>query len=101
MMVAVRAVHVAVGELFRRRRTHAKHRAAEAQPLPSERMIAVDHDLAVGDVGDGVDDALLLVAVARPSNRMPTSTSAGKRSRGSIAHQVGVVFAEARLRARD
>ena len=57
-MVAVRAVHVPVLELFRRRRPHVEDRAVEAQPLAGQRMVAVDDHLAVGDVGDGEDDAL-------------------------------------------
>ena len=42
VVVAVCAVHVAVRELFRRRRAHVEHRAIEAQALAGELMIAVD-----------------------------------------------------------
>ena len=41
-MVAVRAVYVAVRELFRRRRAHVEDRAIEAQPLSGQLVIAVN-----------------------------------------------------------
>jgi hypothetical protein len=66
VVVAMCAVHVAMRELFRRRRTHIEDRAIEAQPLPGQLMIAVDDDLALGDVGDRVDDAVLIVAIPLP-----------------------------------
>ena len=45
---------------------HVEDLAIEAQPLAGPRMVAVEHDLAVGDVGDGEDDAApWLVALVR------------------------------------
>ena len=59
---AVSTVHVAVGDLFLRRRTHFEHFAIETQADPRERMVAVGDHLPLRDVGDGVNDGIVLIA---------------------------------------
>lgn len=59
-MMAVFAVHVTVNELFAGRRAHIPDRTREDQRLTGKRMIAVDHDLVTGDIGDGINDPALV-----------------------------------------
>ncbi len=49
-MVPVRAVHVAVLDLFLRRGAHVDDRRVEAQALARELVVAVEHGAAVRDV---------------------------------------------------
>src|SRR4051812_43189686 len=58
-MVPVRAVHMTVFQFFAGRRTYAINCATESQRHAGERMIAVYDYLVVGDVGDGIDPALV------------------------------------------
>lgn len=50
-MVRAGAMDMPMLELLRRRFTHVENGTVEAQPLASQRVIAVDDDLAAGDVG--------------------------------------------------
>ena len=85
-------MHVAVLDLLRSRRPHVEDLAFEAQPLARPAVIAVEHCLAVGDVGDAPHD---LVAVLLGDRGVPpTATSGGSWSSGLDAHQLGVVVAE-------
>ena len=61
------------------------HGERETQRHAGQRVIAVEHDLVFGDVGDRVDQRIdFLVAVFRRAFELPTSSGSGKRSRGSI-----------------
>jgi len=57
------AVHVSVLELVCRGLADVEHPAVETQPLPGQRVIAVDHDLAVGDIGHAEDAGRAFVVV--------------------------------------
>ena len=52
MVMPARAVHVAVGDFLFGGRTHVDDMAVEAQALACPGMIAIEHDLAFGDIGD-------------------------------------------------
>ena len=62
MMMAMRAMHMAVRDFFVGRRAHFGHVQVETQGHAGQRMIAVQHDLVVGDIGDGEDQRFFVVA---------------------------------------
>jgi len=86
---------VPVRELFRCRRADVEDRAIEAQPLSRQLVIAVDDHFAIGDVGDRVDDAGLIVAVALPLELHSDLDLWGEAVLRLDANQIGVVVAEA------
>ena len=51
MMMLALAVHVAVCKLLRSGGAYIEYGAVEAQALPRKGMIAIDDDLAIGDIG--------------------------------------------------
>jgi hypothetical protein len=62
MVMAVGAVHVAVGDFFVGGGAHVDHRQLEAQRHAGQRMVAVEDDLVVGDVGDGEDHRFVVAS---------------------------------------
>ena len=64
-MVAVVTVRVTVRNFFRRRGAHVLDYALEQQALPGQRVIAVDHHLALGDIGNGIDHPAVIVLALR------------------------------------
>ena len=63
VVVGARAVHVAVLDLFGRRCPDVENLAVEAQALAGPRVIAVEDDFAVRDVGDREDRAAAVLIV--------------------------------------
>jgi hypothetical protein len=61
MVVAMRAVHVLVRDFFFGCGAHVDHRQLEAQGHAGQRVIAVEDDLVVGDVGHGEDHRAFVV----------------------------------------
>src|SRR5688500_3099959 len=64
MMVPVLAMHMAVRDLFLRRRAHAGHAQAELERLARERVIAVEDHLRALDLHHVEDLRLALVVAA-------------------------------------
>ena len=90
-MMAVRAVHVAVGNFLGGRRADVDDRRVEAQPLAGELVITVEHRLAIGDVGDAEDDLLTIFFRHQVAALGQVRWKAVDRL---DADQPGVVFAE-------
>ena len=61
MMMTVRAVDVAVRDFFRGRGTHVEHLRVEAQPLARKLVIAVEHRLAIRNVGHAPHDFVAIL----------------------------------------
>ena len=80
-VVGAGAVHVSVLEFVGRGLADVEHAAIETQTLAGQRVIAVDDDLAVGDVGYGKYPGRAFILVDRsPRIAFPTLTSSGNRS---------------------
>src|SRR5487761_2205125 len=91
VVMAVRAVHVAVRELLRRGRTDVEYLAIEAQPLTGELVVAIEHGLAVGDAGDAPDDLVPVLLC----NQMAADGDLGRQLVQRLdAHQLGIVIPE-------
>jgi 50S ribosomal protein L16 3-hydroxylase len=88
------AVDVSVLELVRRGFAHVEHPAVETQTLTSQRVIAVDDDLAIGNVGHGEYPSRAFVVVDGLLELHSHFDVVGKPIRGFDPNKFGVVFAE-------
>ena len=84
VVVTVRAMHMAMRDLFLGRGPHAGHLEVEAQRLAGERMVAVQKDRGTLDLRDG-EGLLRPVLVAPVAAGRPASRPAGTRSWGWCA----------------
>ena len=64
VVVAVRPVHVAVGDFLFRGGAHFQHLHAKAQRLPGQRVVAVQHYLIALDFEHGEGPYLALSVLA-------------------------------------
>ncbi len=88
-------VHVAVLDLLGGGGAHLDDPAVEAQRLAGPGVVAVEHDLAVGDVGDGEDAAAaVLVGAGVRLELHPDLDFGGKAVGGLDLDEFGVVVAE-------
>jgi hypothetical protein len=63
MMMAVRAMHMAVADLFGRGVAHVGNGAGEDQRDSGQRMITINHHLILGDVGDRIESLIVVSAL--------------------------------------
>ncbi len=90
-----------MGDFIGGRRAHFAHRALENQPLARQRVVAVDHHLVLGDVGDGVDHPAVVVFAGRQPFELHADRDIGGEHAFRLdADQVLVVFAEGVLRVQ-
>ena len=59
MMVAVRAMYVSMREFLGGRFAHRFDRTMKAQRFAGKRVVAVDYDFVLGDIGYGIDERFL------------------------------------------
>ena len=91
---SVVAVHVAVRELVLRGLAQAAHLRLEPEALAGERMVAVDHDGFGRDVGDGVDERVVLALAGHALEAHADLDRLGEAVARLDAQQLRVVFAE-------
>ena len=93
VMMARRAMDMAMLDLVCGRRAHFGNSTGKHQGHAGQRMVAVDDHLVVRDVGDGVDQQLL-GAIGLPLELHANRDVAGKFAAWLDMHQLGVVLAE-------
>ena len=88
------SVHVSMLELVGGRRAHIEDCAIEAQPLPGQRVIAVDDDSPVGDVGHREHAELFVVLAGGVFVLHADLDVRGESILCFDTDEVGIVFAE-------
>src|SRR4030095_440489 len=96
VVMAMRAMHMTVLDFFRRCCPNVQNATVETQSFARPRVIAVQHDFAVGNVGDREDDAApWLVVRLRKRLELHANLNVGRQLADRFdLDELGIVLAE-------